>query len=40
MKKKYAPFELNCFGVLGIILIISGIASVVFSYYAIMETMK
>ena len=38
--KKYAPFKLNCFGVLGIILILNGVASIVFVYYAIMEIMK
>ena len=38
--KKYAPFRLNCFGVLGILLILNGIGSMVFVYYAIMEIMK
>jgi len=38
--KKYAPFKLDCFGVLGIVLLVSGIGSLFFVYYAIMETMK
>ena len=40
MKKKYAPFKLDCFGVLGIILLISGVASFFISVYAIMDRLK
>jgi len=40
VKKKYAPFKLDCFGVLGIILLISGFASVFISGYAIMDRLK
>jgi len=36
-KKKYASFKLNCFGFLGIILLIGGIFSAVFSFYAIKD---
>ena len=40
MKRKGKPFKLDCFGFLGIILLISGIGSIVFSIFAIMEIMK
>tara|TARA_B100000927_G_scaffold120883_1_gene97522 strand:- start:50 stop:175 length:126 start_codon:yes stop_codon:yes gene_type:complete len=39
-KKKYAPFKLDCFGLLGIILMISGVGSGFFVYYGIMEILK
>ena len=39
-KKKYAPFKLDCFGFLGILLLLNGIASLIFVYYAIMESIK
>jgi len=39
-KKKYAPFKLDCFGFLGILLVISGIGSTFFVYYAITEITK
>ena len=38
--KKYAPFKLDCFGILGLILLVGGVGSLIFVYYAIMETMK
>tara|TARA_Y100001963_G_scaffold55398_1_gene77492 strand:- start:271 stop:393 length:123 start_codon:yes stop_codon:yes gene_type:complete len=40
MKRKGKPFKLDCFGFLGIILLIGGIGSIVFSIFAIMEMMK
>jgi len=40
VKKKYPPFKLNCFGLLGIILLISGISSAFFSFYGIRELLK
>ena len=39
-KKKYAPFKLDCFGFLGIILMVSGVGSAFFVYFAIMEILK
>ena len=39
-KKKYAPFKLDCFGFLGILLLLNGIASLIYVYYAIMELIK
>tara|TARA_Y200000002_G_scaffold168232_1_gene138769 strand:+ start:315 stop:434 length:120 start_codon:yes stop_codon:yes gene_type:complete len=38
--KKYAPFKLDCFGILGLILCIGGFGSLVFVYYAIMEILR
>jgi len=38
--KKYSPFKLDCFGFLGIILIINGMGAAFFVYFAIMEIMK
>jgi len=38
--KKYPPFKLDCFGFLGIILILNGMGAAFFVYFAIMETMK
>jgi hypothetical protein len=38
--KKYLPFKLDCFGFLGIILIINGMGAAFFVYFAIMEIMK
>ena len=40
MKKKYAPFKLDCFGVLGIILLISGVGSAIISVYGIIDLLK
>tara|TARA_Y100001951_G_scaffold64890_1_gene52051 strand:+ start:129 stop:254 length:126 start_codon:yes stop_codon:yes gene_type:complete len=39
-RKKYAPFKLDCFGFLGIILMISGVGSAFFVYYGIKEILK
>jgi len=38
--KKKAPFQLDCFGFLGILLLISGISSLVVAVYGILEVMK
>ncbi len=38
--KNGKPFKLDCFGFLGIILLISGIGSGIVVYYALMEIMK
>jgi len=40
MKKKRKPFKLNVFGVLGILLLISGIFSGYVVYYTWMEILK
>tara|TARA_B100000579_G_scaffold101744_1_gene80957 strand:+ start:30 stop:152 length:123 start_codon:yes stop_codon:yes gene_type:complete len=40
MKKKRKSFKLDCFGFLGIVLLLSGIGSIVFSIFAIKEIMK
>ncbi len=39
-KRKTKPFQLNCFGFFGIVLLLSGTGSVIFVYYAIMEMIK
>ena len=40
MKKKRKPFQLSCFGFLGIVLLLSGTFSGIIVYYAFMEIMK
>tara|TARA_B100000287_G_scaffold48160_1_gene42830 strand:+ start:549 stop:671 length:123 start_codon:yes stop_codon:yes gene_type:complete len=40
MKRKPEPFRLSCFGFLGIILLISGVSSAVFAFYAVIELTK
>tara|TARA_B100000925_G_C21972464_1_gene458526 strand:+ start:1374 stop:1496 length:123 start_codon:yes stop_codon:yes gene_type:complete len=40
MKKNPKPFKLNCFGILGIVLLISGTFSGFVVYYAWMEILK
>tara|TARA_B100000575_G_C23138434_1_gene661948 strand:+ start:2885 stop:3052 length:168 start_codon:yes stop_codon:yes gene_type:complete len=40
MKRKKAPFKLNIFGLIGILLMLSGIMSGVVVYYSIMEVYK
>tara|TARA_Y100001937_G_scaffold63002_1_gene86476 strand:+ start:1672 stop:1794 length:123 start_codon:yes stop_codon:yes gene_type:complete len=40
MKKKTESFKLNCFGFLGILLLLSGIGSGFIVYYTIMENLK
>tara|TARA_R100001443_G_scaffold453_6_gene1703 strand:- start:533 stop:655 length:123 start_codon:yes stop_codon:yes gene_type:complete len=40
MKKEREPFRLNCFGFLGILLLLSGIGSGIVVYYTIMENLK
>ena len=39
-KKKTKPFHLNIFGVIGILLIVSGISSGILVYYTVMEILK
>ena len=39
-EEKYAPFKLDCFGVLGIILLISGVGSAIISVYGIIDLLK
>tara|TARA_Y100001937_G_C7013494_1_gene282056 strand:+ start:152 stop:274 length:123 start_codon:yes stop_codon:yes gene_type:complete len=40
MKKKKEPFKLNCFGVLGIFLLMSGIFSTFVLYYYVIGILK
>jgi len=40
MKNKTKPFKLNCFGFIGIFLLLSGIGSGFVVYYSIMENLK
>ena len=39
-RKKYAPFKLDCFGLLGIILLLGGTSSIFFVYYTVKEILK
>tara|TARA_Y100001954_G_C15755191_1_gene575946 strand:+ start:525 stop:644 length:120 start_codon:yes stop_codon:yes gene_type:complete len=38
--KKKAPFKLNCFGVLGIVLLMGGVLSGFVLYYIIVDILK
>tara|TARA_Y100001937_G_scaffold101847_1_gene139855 strand:- start:653 stop:775 length:123 start_codon:yes stop_codon:yes gene_type:complete len=40
MKKKTKPFKLNCFGFLGIVLLLSGIGSGFVLYLSILNYLK
>jgi len=40
MNDKEKPFKLNCFGFLGIVLLLSGITSGIIVYYSISDYLK
>jgi len=40
VKKKREPFKFNCFGFLGIVLLLNGIGSGFIVYYSIMDYLK
>tara|TARA_B100000927_G_scaffold243627_1_gene205730 strand:- start:191 stop:313 length:123 start_codon:yes stop_codon:yes gene_type:complete len=40
MNDREKPFKLNCFGFLGIVLLLGGIASGIVLYYSILDYLK